>query len=50
MLYARVSRVAVSRVYTWVLNTYVWVLHAYVRVLGVKCIRTGVEGGSIEGM
>ena len=38
------------RVYTWVLNTYVWVLHAYVQVLDVKCVHTGVEGGSIEGM
>ena len=30
---ARVARVAVSRVYVWVLNTYAWVLNEYVRVL-----------------
>ena len=33
MPYAWVSRVAVSRVYMWVLNTYAWVLNTYARVL-----------------
>ena len=33
MLYARVSRVAVSKVYVWVLSTYTWVLNEYVQVL-----------------
>ena len=27
------ARVAVSRVYVWVLNTYAWVLNEYMRVL-----------------
>jgi hypothetical protein len=33
MPYAWVSRVAVSRVYVWVLNTYAWVLNTYAWVL-----------------
>ena len=31
--YARVSRVAVSSMYVWVLNTYAWVLNTYAWVL-----------------
>jgi hypothetical protein len=33
MLYTQVSRVVVSKVYVWVLNTYTWVLNEYVQVL-----------------
>jgi hypothetical protein len=42
--YARVSRVAVSRAYVWVLNTYAWVLISYARVSRVAVSRARESG------
>ena len=44
MPYAWVSRVAVSRVYVWVLNTYAQVLNAYARVSRVAVSRACESG------